>query len=160
MNNWLDRFLSLIGSVLPATLLGIVLIVVTANVVARKVLGIPFHIAHDLALVSFAGVVWFGVVGAAMNGQLFGVAYFVNHLPLPLRRAVRLLVHLIVILIALAVIRAAIAQIDTARFTRFLALGWPKWIVSAALLAAMVMLIIVQLRQAWNEFFQSEAGKD
>ncbi len=160
MTNWLDRFLSFIGSVLPAALLAIVLVVVTANVIARKVLGIPFHIAHDLALVSFAGVVWFGVVGAAINGQLFGVAFFVNHLPLPLRRAARLLVHLIVIVIALAVIRAAAAQIETARFTRFLALGWPKWIVSAALLGAMAMLIIVQLRQAWSDIFDPEAKKE
>lgn|GEM_PF-1400919 len=160
MNNWLDRFLSLIGSILPAVLLAIVLIVVTANVIARKVLGIPFHIAHDLALVSFAGVVWFGVVGAAINGQLFGVAYFVNHMPTRIQRVAHVIVHLIVILIALAVIRAAIAQIETARFTRFLALGWPKWIVSAALLAAMVMLIFVQLRQAWIDIFNPEAGKD
>lgn len=158
MTVWLRRILELVGSVLPALLLGIVLAVVSANVFARSVLGVSFHTAHDIALVAFAGVVWFGVIGAALNGQLFGVAFFVDLLPPRLRLVARLLAHAVVIVVAVAVIHAAQAQIGTARFTRFLALGWPKWIVSAGLLAAMAMLIVVQLQQAWQAL--SEAGED
>jgi TRAP-type C4-dicarboxylate transport system permease small subunit len=76
---------------------------------------------------------------------LFGVAWFVDQLPPGPRRIARILAHLAVIVIALAVIQAAAAQISTARFTRFLALGWPKWIVSAALLVAMAALALVQV---------------
>lgn len=151
MERWFDRLLAVMSSVLPAILLGIVLVVVSANVIARTLLGLPFYAAHDLAMICFAGVVWFGVVGAAINGQLFGVAWFVSLLPPRLGRAARLLSNAIVILVAVAVIQASAAQIGTARFTRFLALGWPKWIVSAGLLGAMVMLILVQLREIWRE---------
>lgn len=150
MERWFDRLLAVMSSVLPAVLLGIVLVVVTANVIARTLLGLPFYAAHDIAMICFAGVVWFGVVGAAINGQLFGVAWFVSLLPPRLRRGATLLSHVIVIAIAVAVIQAAAAQIGTARFTRFLALGWPKWIVSAGLLGAMVLLILVQLREIWR----------
>ncbi|MGE0283767.1 MAG: TRAP transporter small permease [Rhizobiaceae bacterium] len=146
--SWLDRVLTAVGSVLPAVLLGIVLIVVTANVVARTVLGVPFHTAHDLALVSFAGVVWFGVIGATINGQMFGVNFFVERLPGRLAMLARMLAQVIVILIAIAVVHASWAQIETARFTKFLALGWPKWIVSAGLLVSMLLMIVVQLREA------------
>jgi TRAP-type C4-dicarboxylate transport system permease small subunit len=145
---WLDRILTAIGSVVPAALLGIVLVVVTANVVARTVLGVPFHTAHDLALVSFAGVVWFGVVGATINGQMFGVNFFVERLPGRLLLVARLLARIVVILIAIAVVYASWAQIETARFTKFLALGWPKWIVSAGLLVSMLLMIVVQVREA------------
>jgi TRAP-type C4-dicarboxylate transport system permease small subunit len=88
------------------------------------------------------------LVGAALNGQMFGVNFFADRLPAWPRLIARLLVRAIVIAIALAVINAAWAQIETARFTRFLALGWPKWIVSAGLLVSMVLLIIVQVREA------------
>ena len=153
---WIDRLLTLAGSVIPAILLGVVLVVVTANVFARTVLAIPFYAAHDLALIAFAGVVWFGIVGAAINGQLFGVSYFVERLPPGLRKGAAVLAHLIVVLIAIAVIQAAYAQITTARFTRFLALGWPKWIVSAGLLMAMALLIVVQLREIWRALAHAE----
>ena len=150
MSRWLDRLEEFFGSVLPALMLGLVLVVVAASVFARTVLAVPFYTAHDIALLSIAGVVWFGVIGAAVNGQLFGLGYFVGLLPPRLQSAARLLSHLIVIAIALALIHAAYSQITTARFTRFLALGWPKWIVSAGLLAAMVLLIIVQVRGIWQ----------
>jgi TRAP-type C4-dicarboxylate transport system permease small subunit len=144
----IDRVLTAIGSVVPAALLGLVLVVVTANVFARTILAVPFYTAHDIALIAFAGVVWFGLVGAALNGQMFGVNFFVDRLPAWPRLIARLFVRAIVIAIALAVIHAAWAQIETARFSRFLALGWPKWIVSAGLLVSMVLLILVQVREA------------
>jgi TRAP-type C4-dicarboxylate transport system permease small subunit len=144
----IDRVLVAVGSAVPAALLGVVLIVVTANIVARTILGMSFHTAHDLALIAFAGVVWFGLVGAAVDGQMFGVNFFVDRLPQGPQRFARLLVRAIVIVIALSVIYAAWAQIETARFTRFLALGWPKWIVSAGLLVSMLLLVIVQIREA------------
>jgi TRAP-type C4-dicarboxylate transport system permease small subunit len=142
---WVTRALDLLGSALPAVLLAVVLIVVTANVIARTILATPFYVAHDIALISFAGVVWLGVIGAALTGQLFGVEFFIDRLPGRWRTGAKMLARVFVILIAAAVIRAAVAQITTARFTTFLALGWPKWIVSAGLLVAMAALIVVQL---------------
>jgi TRAP-type C4-dicarboxylate transport system permease small subunit len=157
--SWLDRLLTVVGSVVPAALLGIVVVVVTANVVARTVLGVPFHTAHDLALVSFAGVVWFGVIGATINGQMFGVNFFVERLPGRLSLFARLLARIIVVLIAVAVIHASWAQIETARFTKFLALGWPKWIVSAGLLVSMLLMIVVQVREAASLMTESGSRK-
>lgn len=145
---WLDRILEAIGSTVPAVLLAVVILVVTANVIARSVFGLPFHAAHDIAILAFTGVVWFGLVGAAINGQMFGVHYFVDRLPGRLPAYCRLLARAIVIFFSLAVIYSAWVQIGTARFTRFLALGWPKWIISAGLLVSMVLLIVVQLREA------------
>jgi len=142
---WLNGILGLIGSVLPAILLGVVLVVVTANVVARTILQVPFYVAHDIALIAFAGVVWFGMVGAAATGQMFGVNFFVGRLPGRLRMTAELLQHVIVIAISGAVIHAAWAQIESARFTTFLAIGWPKWIVSAGLLAAMAVIIVIHV---------------
>jgi TRAP-type C4-dicarboxylate transport system permease small subunit len=142
-----DRLIALVGSALPAAMLGIVIVVVTTNVVARTLLGVSFHTAHDIALIAFAGVVWFGVVGAAVNGQLFGVDFVVEMLPRRLSLAVKVLARVILIAICVAVIHACWAQIETSRFSRFLALGWPKWIVSAGLALSMVLLILVQLRE-------------
>lgn len=150
MARWMDRLEVFFGSMLPAVLLGIVLVVVTASVIARTILAVPFYMAHDIALLSTAGVVWFGVVGAAAQGQLFGLGYFVGLLPSTLQPLAKALAHVIVIVVALAIIHAAYAQITTARFTRYLALGWPKWIVSAGLLAAMALLILGQLRALWR----------
>ena len=49
------------------------------------------------------------------------------------------------ILIAAALIRAAWAQISTSGFTRFLSLGWPKWIVAALLAFGMALIILSRL---------------
>ena len=147
MMSRLKRILGLIGSDLPAVLLTIVLLVVSADVFLRTVLRVSFHEAHDIAILAFSGVVWFGVVGASLNNQLFGVRFFVDKLPRYPRRYARAATHLTLILISLAVLRAAIAQVETARFTIYLALGWPKWIVSAALAVAMVAIVVIQIVQ-------------
>ena len=153
----LKRILDLIGSDLPAILLAIVLLVVSADVFLRTALRVSFHEAHDIAILAFSGVVWFGVVGASVNNQLFGVRFFVERLPRSSRRYLEAATHLTLILISLAVLRAAIAQVETARFTVFLALGWPKWIVSAALAVAMVAIVttqvvqLIELARRWND---------
>jgi TRAP-type C4-dicarboxylate transport system permease small subunit len=157
---WLDRLITFIGSMVPAAMLAVVLIVVTANVIARTILGIPFHAAHEIAILALAGMVWFGLVGAAVNGQLFGVTFFVERLPRRLANAVSIVARLVVVMISFSVMRAAWAQIETARFTRFLALGWPKWIVSAGLLLSMAVLILVQLRQIRHTVSKSPADEE
>jgi TRAP-type C4-dicarboxylate transport system permease small subunit len=148
--SWFKRILELFGSYLPAVLLSIVLIVVSADVIIRTALHESFHTAHDISILAFAGVVWFGIIGASLNKQLFGVRFFVDKLPSRPRRWLQALTHLVIIVISLAVIRAAIAQVQTARFTTFLALGWPKWIVSAALGVAMATIIVVQILQLFE----------
>lgn len=142
-----ERLVYLLGSVVPTLLLAIVLIVVSADVFVRTILRQPFYIAHDLAIVAFAGVVWFGIVGAAHRGDLLGVSFFVDRLPTGLRSLARALSGLAVIVIATAVLRAAVVQVQTSRFTTFLALGWPKWIVPAGLGIAMAALLAVQIRR-------------
>lgn len=144
---WLDKVLEAIGSFVPAVLFALVIIVVTANVIARSVLGLPFHAAHEIAILAFTGVVWFGLVGAAIEGQLFGVDYFIDRLPGTLRVYCRIASRAIVIIFSAAIIYSAWMQIGTARFTRFLTLGWPKWLISAGLLVSMALLIVVQLRK-------------
>lgn len=139
--------LRLIGEVIPTLLLGVVLVVVSANVISRTVFREGFQLANELAVVCFAGVIFFGIVGAALDKQMFGVDFFVSRLPKKLHTGAEVLTHLLVIAISAEVLRAAIAQATTARFTTFLALGWPKWIVSAGLGTAMTAVIVVQMLQ-------------
>ena len=143
---WLDWILEAIGSFLPVVLFAIVIVVVTANVIARSVFGLPFHAAHEIAILAFTGVVWFGLVGAAIDGQMFGVYYFVDRLPGRLPVYCRIVARVIVMACCAAIIYSAWMQIGTARFSRFLTLGWPKWIISAGLLVSMALLIVVELR--------------
>lgn len=142
----LSHILKLLGTGLPAVLLGVILVVVSADVFARLVLSQSVHISHDLAIIALAGVVWFGIVGTAQERGLFGIRFLTDRLPQRMQTPVAVIVDLLVIIIAAEVMRTAIIQVQTARFTRFIALGWPKWIVSAALATAMGALIIVQLR--------------
>lgn len=143
---WVDHILEAVGSLLPAVLLAVVILVVTVNVIARGVFGLPLHAAHDIAILAFTGVVWFGLVGAAINGQMFGVNFFIDRLPGRLPVYFQMLSRLIVVVFCAAIIYSAWAQIGTARFSRFLTLGWPKWIISAGLLVSMVLIAIVQIR--------------
>lgn len=150
--NFLNRLFALIGGALPAVLLGIVLLAISADVFARLVLSTSIQVAHDAAIIALAGVVWFGIVGNANDRQLFGLRVFVDRLPPRARRWSDVLTHLVVALIAFEVMRAALKHVSTSGFTRFLALGWPKWIVSAGLAMAMGALIIIQLAQLWAMF--------
>lgn len=143
----LNRILELTGAIFPAVLMAILLLVIAADVFARIVIGTSISAAHDIAILALAGVVWFGVVGSAHEGQLFGVRFFVDRLPERAQSWMTGLVHVVVILIALQLMRSAILQASTSRFTQFLALGWPKWIVSAGLAAAMFILIVIQCIQ-------------
>lgn len=139
------RLIELVGSLLPAVLVAFLVLVVSADVFARNVLRVPFYAAHDLAILAFSASVWLGLVGAALNGQLFGIGFFVGLLPERMQKIATIVSHALVIVIAAAVIQAAIAQITTARFTTFLALGWPKWVLAAILALGMVGVIIVQI---------------
>lgn len=156
---WLDRITQFVGSVLPACCLAVVLIVVTMNVFARTVLGMPFHMAHDISILAFAAVVWLGLTGVAATRQLFGVAFFVAKLPPALKKPAYILSHSIVILISCFVINAAYHQIMTARFSKFLALGWPKWIVSAMLLFSFAVIALIQIKQI-IELIKTPASKE
>lgn len=157
INRALIFLLRFIGEVIPTILLGVVLVVVSANVISRTVFREGLQQANELAIVCFAGVVFFGIVGAALDRQMFGVDYFVSRLPPKFHIAAIALGHLLVIAISFEVVRAAMAQISTARFTTFLALGWPKWIVSAGLGSAMAAIIVVQilhLATLWRERYK------
>ncbi len=143
----LDYILRAIGTTVPVFLLAIVLVVVPANVIARNLFGAEIHAAHDIAILAFAGVVWFGLIGAAIDGQFFGVDYFVDRLPGRWPVYCRILSRAVVIVCSAAIIYSAWMQIGTARFSRFLTLGWPKWIVSAGLLVSMALIILIQLRE-------------
>jgi len=133
------------GLWLPAILVGALVMIVLADVVARNFFAMSIMWAQELSVVLLAATVWLGLVGASMNGQLFGIELFVDRLPAGLKPAARILADLLVMLIAAAVIHATWAQISTARFTKFVTLGWPKWIVAALLALGMALLIVSRL---------------
>lgn len=135
-------FLSVtVPAVLLATLIGIVM----ADVVARNFFSMSILWAQEVAVILMAATVWLGLAGAAMQGQLFGISLFVDRLPVRVAPYVRLVADFLVLLIAVLVIHAAVAQISTARFTTFITLGWPKWIVAALLATGMVLVMLARL---------------
>lgn len=133
------------GATIPALLVGLLVLIVLADVLARNFFAMSIHWAHELAVVLLAASVWLGLSGAAAEGQLFGISMLVDRLPPAAARRVRMLADALVILIAGAVIHAAWAQIATARFTRFLTLGWPKWVVAVLLAVGMALVIAGRL---------------
>lgn len=143
--SFLRRALRLLGMTLPAVMTGALVLIVVADVAARNLLRVTIPWAHDLAVVLLAAAVWFGMVGAAATGQLFGITVLTDRLPPALRQPMLTIADLLVILIAAAVIHAAQAQIATARFTTFLSLGWPKWILALILALGMGGIILDRL---------------
>lgn len=134
----------LLGVALPAWMTGLIVILVVVDVAARNFFHAPIPWAHDLAIVLMAAVVWLGLAGACMSDQMFGITAVVERLPPRLQSVAMIIADLLTIVIAAAVIKAAYAQITTARFTTFLALGWPKWIIAAFIGGGMVMIIIIR----------------
>lgn len=148
----LRTILEFVGVTVPALLLAVLVTIVMADVVARNFFAMSIMWAQELAVILMAAAVWFGLSGAAMHGQLFGISLFVDRLPGRLAIFARLVADLLVLLIASQVIRAAFAQISTARFTTFLVLGWPKWIVAAMLAAGMMLVIVGRLLDMAESF--------
>ncbi len=138
--------------IVPALLLAALIAIVMADVVARNFFFMSIMWAQELAIVLMAATVWLGLAGAAIQGQLFGISLFVDKLPERFYPFARLLSDLLILLIAAMVIRAAYAQISTARFTTFLALGWPKWIVAALLAAGMALVIVGRILEMAESF--------
>ena len=130
------------GATVPALLVGALVLIVLADVLARNFFAMSILWAHEFAIVLLAAAVWLGISGAAAEGQLFGISFLTDRLPPRAARQVQMLADALVILIAGAVIHAAWAQITTARFTKFLTLGWPKWVVAALLAFGMALVIL------------------
>ncbi|MDX5358193.1 MAG: TRAP transporter small permease [Rhodobacterales bacterium] len=145
------RILRFFGATIPALLVGALVLIVLADVLSRNFLAASIPWAQDLAVILLTASVWLGLSGAAAEGQLFGISLLVDRLPPPVGRAVRVLADLLVIVIAAAVIHAAWAQISTARFTRFLSLGWPKWIIAAVLAFGMALVIAGRIAAILNQ---------
>lgn len=141
----LRAIVEFVGVTVPALLLAALVAIVMADVVARNFFAMSIMWAQELAVVLMAAAVWLGLAGASMNGQLFGISLFVDRLPERFAPFARLLADLLILVIAAQVIRAAYAQISTARFTTFLTLGWPKWIVAALLATGMALVIVGRL---------------
>ncbi|RGP35275.1 TRAP transporter small permease subunit [Pseudotabrizicola alkalilacus] len=139
--------LHIFGTVIPACLIAALVVIVLADVIARNFLAMSILWAHEFAVILLSATVWFGLTGAAMSGQMFGISLFVDRLPPRAGQLARMIADLLVMLIAAAVIHAAWAQISTARFTKFLSLGWPKWIVAVLLAAGMALIILTRIIQ-------------
>ncbi len=138
----LRTIVEFVGVTVPALLLAALVAIVMSDVVARNFFATSIMWAQELAVILMAAAVWLGLAGASMSGQLFGISFFVDRLPARFATIARLLANLLILLIAAQVIRAAFAQIATARFTTFLTLGWPKWIVAALLATGMALVIV------------------
>lgn len=148
----LRAIVEFLGVTVPALLLAGLVVIVMSDVLARNFFSMSILWAQELAVILLAATVWLGLSGAAMNGQLFGISLFVDRLPPRAAFYAQLLADLLVLLISVEVIRAALAQISTARFTVFLTLGWPKWIMAALLAAGMGLVIVSRLMQAAESF--------
>ena len=141
----LRELIEFLAVVVPALLLAALIGIVMADVLARNFFSMSIMWAQELAVVLMAATVWLGLAGASVQGQLFGISLFVDKLPPRLYPFARLLADILTMLIAALVIRAAYAQISTARFTTFLTLGWPKWIIAALLATGMALVILGRL---------------
>lgn len=148
----LREVLIVLGMKLPALLLAALVAIVMADVIARNFFAMSILWAQELAVILLGATVWLGLSGAAMQGQLFGISLFVARLPARPAFYAGRVADLLMLLIAAEVIRAAFAQMSTARFTTFLTLGWPKWIMAAMLAAGMGLVIAGRLTQMADSF--------
>lgn len=152
--NWIGE---LAGSVIPALLLALVIISVGADVVGRNVFSAPIFGASEVSVLAFVWLVWLGVIGAAKREDLMGVRYFVDLLPPRGRHLVHATMNIIVALIAAGVIYAAVMQIRAARFTTFMSIDVPKWVMSVGLAISMAAILTMYLARAWSEFKQARS---
>lgn len=152
--NWIGE---LAGSVIPVLLLALVIISVGADVVGRNVFSAPIFGASEVSVLAFVWLVWLGVIGAAKRDDLMGVRYFVDLLPPRGRHLVHATMNIVVALIASGVIYAAIMQIRTARFTTFMSINVPKWVMSVGLAISMAAILVMHLARARSEFKQARS---
>ena len=141
----LRKAVTLAGVGLPTIMIAALVLIVLADVLARNMFATSISWAQEMAVILLIGSVWLGLAGASMRGQLFGISVLTDRLPPKAKIVVESLADLCVIGIAAATVHAAHAQVATARFTRFLALGWPKWILAALLAVGMTLVILVRL---------------
>ena len=153
--NWIGE---LVGSVFPVILLALVIISVSADVIGRNVFSAPIFGASEVSVLAFVWLVWLGVIGAAKRDDLMGVRYFVDLLPPRGRHLVHATMNVMVALIAAGVIYAAIMQIRTARFTTFMSIDVPKWVMSVGLAISMAAILAMFLAKAWSELKQARSA--
>ena len=153
--NWIGE---LAGSVFPVILLALVIISVSADVIGRNVFSAPIFGASEVSVLAFVWLVWLGVIGAAKRDDLMGVRYFVDLLPPRGRHLVHATMNVMVALIAAGVIYAAIMQIRTARFTTFMSIDVPKWVMSVGLAISMAAILAMFLAKAWSELKQARSA--
>jgi TRAP-type C4-dicarboxylate transport system permease small subunit len=131
-----------LGTVVPAVLVGVLVLIVIADVVSRNFFATSIFWAHDLAVILLVASVWLGLLGASSSGQLVGITVITDRLPDRLAAVAQVIADVMLMLIAAAVISSAWSQVSSARFTKFFSLGWPKWIVAALLGIGMALLIV------------------
>ena len=143
--NILRKIIALAGVALPSAMIAALVLIVLSDVLARNLFATSISWAQEMAVILLIGSVWLGLAGASLQGQLFGVSILTDRLSSRNRRVVETAADLCVIAIAAATVHAAHAQMTTARFTTFLALGWPKWILAALLAVGMTLVILGRL---------------
>jgi C4-dicarboxylate transporter DctQ subunit len=131
-----------LGTFVPAVLVGALVLIVIADVVSRNFFATSIFWAHDLAVILLAASVWLGLLGASSSGQLVGITVIIDRLPGRWAAVAQVIADVMLMLIAAAVISSAWSQVSSARFTKFISLGWPKWIVAAMLGIGMALLIV------------------
>lgn len=143
--NPLRKIITLAGVGLPSAMIAALVLIVLADVLARNLFATSISWAQEMAVILLIGSVWLGLAGASLQGQMVGVSILTDRLSPRNRRVIETAADLCVIAIAAATSHAAHAQMATARFTKFLALGWPKWILAAFLAVGMGLVILARV---------------
>jgi TRAP-type C4-dicarboxylate transport system permease small subunit len=153
--NWIGE---LVGSVVPVILLALVIISVGADVIGRNIFSSPIFGVSEVSVLAFVWLVWLGVIGAAKRDELMGVRYFVDLLPPRGKQLVHATTDMMVAIIAAGVIYAAIMQIRTARFTAFMSIDVPKWVMSVGLAISMATIVVIFVARAWGGLKQARSA--
>lgn len=150
MRRWPAATLDVLGDRLPAALLAVIVVVVTADVGGRFLFRSPLRAANEIAVVSLVWLTFLGTIGVARHGGQIGVEYFVSLLP-PRPRAIAVGVRdVLVAAVAAGAVYAAYVQITTGRFATLPLTGVPRTWLTAAMLVGMALVALVHLRKAWR----------
>lgn len=137
-----DRLLVLVGGTSAVLVLAVVGVTLFASVVLRYVSGSSLRFATELPTYLFPWLICGGIIAAAGNNGHLAVDFVVTRLPHPARRAVEVLMWLLVVFAFWVLFTASLRVMDAFAGQTTAILGWPS-VGSYLVFPAMLALLMV-----------------
>lgn len=141
---------SLIEDIIPGVLLGLMTIIVLADVIGRYVFNHPFVGVSELALIGMVWVIFLGAVGVLRRREHIALELFVDRLGHRGQAILDTVIHLVMLTVLADLLYLSIKFVTTTYFSNLVVTGLSRRFMAVSIVIMIGLMLIIVLQRTYR----------